>query len=77
MPPSGRHALFAETGEISEAPGRINAHPVQMGIVKGGFAEAFVKIFKVGGHPLMDDRPIKRKSPLLGISIFMPFTVDN
>ena len=31
--------------------------PFQIGVAESGFAKPFVKIFKVGSHPLVDDYP--------------------
>lgn len=35
--------------------------PFQIGVAERGFAKPFVKIFKVGSHPLVDDYPINWK----------------
>lgn len=35
--------------------------PFQIGVAESGFTKPFVKIFKVGSHPLVDDYPINWK----------------
>ena len=35
--------------------------PFQMDGAESGFAESFVRVFKAGGHPLVDDRPANGK----------------
>ena len=35
--------------------------PFQIGVAERGFAKPFVKIFKVGSHPRVDDYPINWK----------------
>ena len=40
---------------------KISNLPFQIGVAERGFAKPFVKIFKVGSHPLVDDYPINWK----------------
>ena len=54
----GKRIAAGEGGNVLSGPVSAFALPFQIGVAERGFAKPFVKIFKVGSHPLVDDYPI-------------------